>query len=142
MDRRHKSLVDASELLQVSKIISAAVHTVIDEWAKETQPGTASTTDILPSPALYRAQRTILAATGKLTELVSEPPNRVLEVACQYWECRALSIAAERRIPDLLAANEREGKDGVNVQALAEATGIERLKLCTSIQRSKRFFWP
>ena len=133
MERHNRTLADASELLRVAEIVSSSVSTVIAEWAKETQPGAASTKEILPSPALFQAQRTILAAAGKLTELVSEPHSRVLEVACQYWECRALSIAAERRIPDLLAAaGAKGGREGVDIRDLAEATGIEKFKLCMS----------
>ncbi|KAL9034022.1 MAG: hypothetical protein Q9214_007235, partial [Letrouitia sp. 1 TL-2023] len=72
-------------------------------------------------------QRTILAITGALTELVSEAPSRVNEVTSQFWESRALAIAAERRIPDLL---KDAGEEGIDVQEIANSTGIEGLKLC------------
>jgi len=58
---------------------------------------------------------------------VSEPPSRIIEVACQYWESRALYIAAERRIPDLLAD---VGEGGLSSKELGAKTGIEHLKLC------------
>ena len=132
MERHPKTLADANELLQVSELLTASVRTVINEWTNEslpsTSPAAARTSHFLPAPALHQAQRTILAIAGKLTELVSEPCSRVLEVACQYCECRALSIAAERRVPDLLAV---KGEEGVEIKGLAEATGIDDLKLCT-----------
>lgn len=79
---------------------------MVQEWAEEQKPGTSNDgapPDILPSRRLYEAQRTLIALTGTLTELVAEPSLRILEVGCQYWESRALFIACERRIPDLLA---------------------------------------
>lgn len=128
MERHSKTLADVKELLQIKELFNTTINTVIDEWTNESSNFTAgSTTNFLPSHELYQAQRTILAIAGKLTELISEPCSRILEVACQYWECRALSIAAERRIPDLLAA---KGMDGVDVKVLAEKTDIETAKLC------------
>ena len=128
MERYPKTVVEINELLQVSELLTGAVRTVIDEWAKETRDITPSgTVAFLPSQELHQAQRTILAIAGKLIELVSEPSQRILEVACQYWECRALSVAAERRIPDLLAA---KGDEGVEIAVLAKTTTIESAKLC------------
>lgn len=133
MDRFHKTLVDAAQLLQLSELISSNVRIVIDEWAKEYQSNarTGTSTDggspqKIPSRRLHEAQRTILAVTGSLTELVSEPSVRILEVSCQYWESRALYIAAERRIPDRL---HDAGDDGLTTKELGAMTGIEDAKL-------------
>lgn len=137
MERKPKSLSDAIHLLQLSELLTTSVRTVIDEWAKETYSptsgiGTSQSIDggtphILPSHTLHEAQRTILAIAGSLVELVSEPHSRIIELACQYWESRALYIVAERRIPDILAA---AGDAGVSAAELGEKTGIESLKLC------------
>ena len=134
MERSRKTTVDVVNLLKASELLNQSVRTVIEEWSKEEQPRASlsgkvtdgGTPKILPSRKLHEAQRTILAITGTLTELVSEAPNRVIEVATQYWESRALYIAAERRLPDLLAA---AGENGVSAQELGKATGIEYLKL-------------
>lgn len=130
MARPSKTLADAVHLLQLSELITANIRSVIDAWAKESKADEGGSPDgsphILPSHQLHQAQRTILASVGALTELVSEPSIRVIEVACQYWESRALAIAAERRIPDLLA---QAGAKGLAVDELGEATGIEHLKL-------------
>lgn len=130
MVRASKTLADAAQLLQLSELISTNIRSVIDAWAKESQSEDSNGPDgsphILPSHQLHQAQRTLLAAVGTLTELVSEPSVRVIEVACQYWESRALSIAAERRIPDFLA---QAGAKGLTVEELGDATGIEPLKL-------------
>ena len=130
MERPPRTLADAAQLLQVSELISTNIRKVIDAWADEASPSTdpsaASTSQILPSPALHEAQRTLLAATGTLTELVSEPSVRVIELGCQYWESRALYIAVERHIPDLLAS-----ADGASLMAdeLSPKVGIEARKL-------------
>ena len=127
MPRVTKSLTDAVRLLQVSQLLTQNIQTVIQEWAEEQKPGASNdgaSPDTLPSRRLYEAQRTLLALTGTLTELIAEPSQRILEVGCQYWESRALFIACERRIPDLLADS-----TGVSAQQLSKITGIEHLKL-------------
>lgn len=123
MDRLPKSLTDAVHLLRTCEVLTAAVRTVVDEWSKESR----SHINVLPSHKLHDAQRTVLAATGTLTELTSEPHSRVVEVACQYWESRALAIAAERKIADLLV---KAGDKGLSTRELGAATGIESRKLC------------
>ena len=130
MERPKKTLTDAAQLLQLSELLSTNVRIVINEWAKEQRPQASNdgaSPASLPSRKLHEAQRTILAITGSLTELVAEPSLRILEVGFQYWESRALYIAAERRIPDLLA---EAGGDGVSAKQLGSTTGIEHLKLC------------
>ena len=137
MSRQPKSLTDVAQLIQTTELLSKAVQVIVSEWSKEVEPlgGAQSTAggpgerQILPSHELYDAQRTILAATGKLTELVSEPSVRVLEVATQFQESRALYIAAERRIPDILVAKDNTG--GTPIAEISEKAKIESRKLCT-----------
>lgn len=141
MQRQQKPLKAVYELLQTVDIISANARTIIKEWSSEQNSdghglangvpsGSPSSTATLPSHALFQAQKTILAAVGKITELVSEPPNRLLEVGTSYWEARCLCIAAERRIPDFLA--ERGGKCGVHAEDIAKEKGVEVKKLSKS----------
>ena len=132
MARQMKTLADGARLLQLNEIFTSNIQTVISEWAKEYQPHASNDgapPASLPSRKLYEAQRTLLALTGTLTELIAEPSLRILEVGCQYWESRALYIAAERRIPDLLAA-EGATPDGIHVNKIGTETGIESMKLC------------
>ena len=126
MERPAKTLQDVAQLLQISDLISTNIRRVIEAWSVESNPSSSQTSKILPSPALHEAQRTLLSATGTLAELVSEPSVRVLELGCQYWESRALYIAAERRIPDALAHAEGAA---LTAEDLAEKTGIEVRKL-------------
>ena len=124
------TLTEAYQLLQLSTLITTNIHHVISAWASE--PTTSSTT--LPSPALHKAQCTLVAAMGKLTELIAEPSVRILELGCQYWESRALYIAVERRVADLLAehadGNGNEyGKGGLSADELGTAIVNEGRKL-------------
>jgi hypothetical protein len=136
MERFPKTAEEAAKLIQLADLLKKAAMTVVDEWKKEdfSQTGETNsfssqdTSAVLPNATLHQAQRTILAATGAITELVVEPYSRIQEVGCQYFESRALFIAAERRIPDLLA---EAGEKGLDVETLAQNTDIESAKLCT-----------
>lgn len=141
MDRLPRTHEDADKLIRLSELLQQAALTVKEEWAREDFSGVASngasgepnghhaegTARVLPSRKLWEAQRTIEAVSGALVELVSEPNQRIQQTLSQFLESRALFIAAERRIPDLLA---EAGDDGLSIHALAEKTGIERRKLC------------
>jgi hypothetical protein len=135
MERFPRSVQEAEQLIQLADLLKEAAKTVIGEWKKEEFPKTESansfytqdTAAVLPNVTLHEAQRVILAATGAITELVVEPYSRVQEVACQYFESRALFIAAERRIPDLL---EEAGLNGMDIATLSAKTEIEKGKLC------------
>ncbi|KKA24443.1 O-methyltransferase [Rasamsonia emersonii CBS 393.64] len=130
MERFPRSSPDAESLLQLVDLLKQSANTVIEEWKKEDftkgKGGSQDTPAVLPSHRLHQAQRTILAITGALVELVAEPYSRIQEVGCQYFESRALFIAAERRIPDLLA---EAGESGLEIDQLAAKTGIEASKL-------------
>jgi hypothetical protein len=108
----------SAKLQQLGALIQSALSTLITTNEKST--------DALPSKLLFDAQRTILSAAGMLTELASDPSSRLLEVSTQYFEARALHIAAENRIPDLLAASD----EGVTVDELAKSIGCDAAKLC------------
>ncbi|RMZ86788.1 hypothetical protein DV736_g5986, partial [Chaetothyriales sp. CBS 134916] len=134
MERFPKSEQEAEKLIQLADLLQDAARMVVGEWKKEEFPTSESansfctqdTSAILPSPALHQAQRSLLAAIGAISELVVEPCSRVQEVACQFFESRALFIAAERSIPDLL---EEAGDDGIDIATLSQKTGIEKGKL-------------
>ncbi|KAI1145686.1 hypothetical protein F4825DRAFT_467132 [Nemania diffusa] len=70
-----------------------------------------------PTKPLFDAQRTLLAPAGLLTELISEPQNRLLEVSSQYFEARALHMIADKRVPDILARSGDRGIDEEDVFA-------------------------
>jgi hypothetical protein len=127
--------VDVAQLIQTIDHLTKAAQVVVAEWSSEVESlsnsatgGSSGDRQTLPSHELYEAQRIILAATGKLTELISEPSLRILEVATQFQESRALYIAAERRIPDILA--EKDNTGGTSISEVSERVKIESRKLC------------
>ncbi|KAJ5892735.1 hypothetical protein N7504_009426 [Penicillium tannophilum] len=123
---------DAHQLLQLAEVTRDSIHSIIAEWAKvpaspfNKDGGIDESEANLPSRKLFEAQRTLIATTGKLVELVSSPSSRLLEVSSQYNEARCLHIAAVLRIPDILAEN---GDKGVSMEHIAEKVGLEKRKL-------------
>lgn len=109
----------SAKLIQLGVLVQSALATLItsSEDSKES----------LPPKELFNAQRTILSAVGMLTELVSTPSSRLLEVSTQYFEARALHIAAEKRVPDMLVGSD---ESGVAVEELAKQVGCDPTKLC------------
>jgi hypothetical protein len=130
MERLPHTPQDADNLLKLSDLLREAALTVKEEWAREDFSGSAQdgkdTAHLLPSRRLWDAERTIEAVSGALVELVAEPQQRIQQVLAQFMESRALYIAAERRIPDLLA---EAGDEGLDIKLLAEKTRIEQRKL-------------
>jgi len=150
MERFPRTPEDADKLLKLSDLLRDAALTVKEEWAKEVftessanpngkangnhgHHGHKATARILPSRKLWDAERTIEAISGVLVELVSEPHQRIQQVLTQYMESRALFIAAERRIPDLLA---EAGDEGLDIKTLGEKTNIEYRKLGTWLSQA------
>lgn len=117
------SLDDSSrKLLQLGALIQSSI---VDYVTLKQAPVEKSEGTLLSKPC-FDAQRSLLAAAGLITELISEPQNRLLEVSSQYFEARALHIVADARVPDIIARN---GGDGVSVKQLAAEIGIEERKL-------------
>lgn len=110
------------KLLQLGGLIQTAIAEYVTQ---RHLPHDAEGT--LPSKPVYNAQQTLRSAAGMLTELASDPKGRLLEVSSQYFEARALHIAADKRIPDMLA---ERGAEGLDVRTLANRCGIEHKKLC------------
>lgn len=108
-----------TQLRQLGDLINSSIQTVVK--LNEASKGE------LPAKPLFDAQRALLSAAGKLTELVSQPSTRVLEVSSQYFEARCLHIVADKHVPDILA---KAGDAGVHVTGIAKSVGIEPRKLC------------
>ncbi|KAJ5725584.1 uncharacterized protein N7483_006941 [Penicillium malachiteum] len=99
-----------TDLSAAAQILNSSVEALIAEWKSDDAEGkTLDNGVLLPTQASYDAHKTILGAVGKIQELVSSPPIRLIETSCQFYESRALHIAAEHRIADLLAAHDEQG---------------------------------
>ncbi|KAL6305483.1 S-adenosyl-L-methionine-dependent methyltransferase [Sparassis latifolia] len=115
----------AEKLLAVVDLVVNAAQVVIQEWTKEDATGGQNA---LPASVdLFKAQRTILAACGSFTEILQVPQRRILEVANQFFEARALHIAVEHRVAHHLA--EVDQAVGMPISELSKATGLHPGKL-------------
>lgn len=120
-----------AQLLQLGALVQDAITKYLVDEYQDGQHCAVSSDGSLPTWPQFNAQRCLLAASGSLTEAVSDPASRLLEVSSQYFEARALHIAADQRIPDALAVS-RTGSDqdgGIDLATLASSTGIESRKL-------------
>lgn len=122
----------SQKLLQVSELVQTSITQLI--IARRGRPSDEHSATDLPEWDLFNAQRTLLAAAGTLTELASEPRDRLLEVSSQYFEARALHIAVDARIPDILGES---GHGGLGIDGLASRVGIEWRKLCETSNSCK-----
>ncbi|KAF3901332.1 O-demethylpuromycin-O-methyltransferase [Dactylellina cionopaga] len=113
---------NALRLLKLSELIQTAVTDYVAAKSLEVKDVEGS----LPSHAVFEAQKTLLSAAGMITELVSDPSGRVIEVALQHYESRSMHIAASLHIPEILAEH---GDAGCDIKILATRVGIESRKL-------------
>ncbi|KAM0657531.1 hypothetical protein ACHAPH_006636 [Verticillium nonalfalfae] len=116
----------SDHLLQLGELIQTNITQLVESRRAVTATGNGTEPSDLPPWSVFNAQRALQAATGSLTELISQPENRLLEVSSQYFEARALHIAADARIPDLLA---KTAPRGVPIDLLSAKAGIESRKL-------------
>ena len=112
------------------RMLAAASEEVIQAWEREEREFTAPKNTIyskVPSHELYNARRTVIGAAGMAIDLVQDPAVRCMETCGQYLESRALHIAVEKGIPDLLA--QAAPGEGVSLEQLSKSTGIKAQKL-------------
>lgn len=119
----------AERLRAAVKLLAEASEVIINEWEKEEKNPISNPSDGSPlrSHELYDASRTMLGAMGVCGELVQEPRARLIELSLQYYESRALHIAAEARVADIL--QEGDHKEGVSIDELSRRTGVKAHKL-------------
>ncbi|GJE89686.1 O-methyltransferase [Phanerochaete sordida] len=111
------------------RTLTDASEAVIAAWQRDAAapPAPKSLASSVPSHALFDARRTAIGAAGMLMVLVQDPRIRAMELCAQYLEARAWHIAVEKSVPDVLA--EAGPGEGVAIQRLSEATGINEDKL-------------
>ncbi|GBE84213.1 O-methyltransferase gedA [Sparassis crispa] len=117
----------AKELLALVALVTDASQIMIQEWAKEDSSVKAGEQDTFSSAALRNAQRTIISTCGSFTELAQVPQKRLIEVATEFSEARALHVVAEHRIADHLSAVDQ--KLGMPISELSKETGLHPQKL-------------
>ncbi|CZR56846.1 related to O-methyltransferase [Phialocephala subalpina] len=120
-----------AQLREILSLLSTAVEKIASEWelhsSHDSHHGSREATDSSVSHTEYDAVNTVLAAVGSLESLVLEPHVHLISMSMSYTIARALHIAAEHNVADLLA---RAGEEGLHAADLARSTGIEEKKLC------------
>lgn len=126
----------ATKLLALVDLINKNSKTILDEWEREDSLSSddmqTNQDPLLPTWDLYNAQRTLISVCGAFTELVQNPQLRLLEMSVGFFESRALHVAVEHRIPDILATADR-AKGGMYIGDLSAKVGIDVRKLGTFI---------
>lgn len=123
------------KLLALIDLVNTAAQTVVQEWTKEdlqAQPE-RKTEDSIPSLRLYDAQRTIIGSCGGLSELLLHPEHLISEVALGFFQSRALHVAAENHIADILATAEHGS--GMSIKKIGARAALDPHKLGMFISR-------
>ncbi|OAP57195.1 hypothetical protein AYL99_07933 [Fonsecaea erecta] len=115
----------AAQLRAVLALLSVAVENLASEW--ESSPGDDFASSSTVSHAEHDAVKVIIAALGSIESLVLDPHTRLLNLSMSYLISRALHVAAEHRLAELLA---RAEEGGATAGHLARTTGLEEGKLC------------
>lgn len=120
-------------------MLADSAEVAIKEWELEEQ--TAKRLAIpeydLPSPALYEARRTFVGACGMGMDLVQDPIQRLTVMSGSFFDSRALRIAVEARIADVL--DSADPKEGMFLGDIADlhSTRPSMPMLHTHIQRGQ-----
>ncbi|KIK53524.1 hypothetical protein GYMLUDRAFT_49298 [Collybiopsis luxurians FD-317 M1] len=113
----------SEQMRSLMAIMVQAVDDIIEAWATEDQ----GPVDATPSAEIFKARRTILAAMGVITDLVQSAPERLMEICSQFYESRALHVAVQNNVPELLST--ASPRDGVSLNQLCATTGMNKQKL-------------
>lgn len=111
------------------KLLSDASEVVIKDWEEEERNPAPKQADgsSVPSHALHNARKRIQGAMGVCSELVLDPRARLMEMAIEFYEARALHIAAEVRVADILDSGDHE--KGMSADEIGRRTGIKAHKI-------------
>jgi len=123
----------AQELRELIRMLTEASEVVIKEWEAAEQEPAVEPVASLPSAGLYEARRVMIGACGMCVDLVQEPENRLSDVGFSYFLSRALHIAVQARVADVLDG--ADPNEGLSSEVIGEKVGINALKL-TRVLRS------
>jgi hypothetical protein len=118
----------AARLKEIGALLTGAIDTLSSQWeasADASLNGDAGAKSRPVTQTEFQASRVIHSAVGALECLVVAPPNFLTNLCMSYSISRALHIAAEHNIAELLS----QADDGQSVERLAAEIGLETGKL-------------
>jgi len=117
----------AQKLRTLVSMLTDASEVIIKEWEAEEQAPPAESGVPLPSAALFEARRIVSGACGMCMDLIQEPGSRLTDIACSFFISRALHIAVQARVADVLA--DADPAQGISCEDISQKTGINAQKL-------------
>ncbi|KZT63930.1 S-adenosyl-L-methionine-dependent methyltransferase [Daedalea quercina L-15889] len=123
------SLAEKIETLRsLVRLINDASEVVFQEWQAELKsPSPDPLSSLLPSPELFEGRRSLLGACGMVSDIIAEPQQRLMEMSVGYFTSRALHIAADAHVAEILAG--ADPAEGMHVKEIAHKAGTEQWKL-------------
>lgn len=111
-------------------LLSEASETVIREWEAEDAQVVGRdgfTKARVPSRPLFDAQRTLVGACNMCIDIVDDPFNRIYDVNLSATTSRALQIAIQAGIPDVL--DDVDAGGGVPISEISRRATIREADL-------------
>ncbi|PCH41150.1 S-adenosyl-L-methionine-dependent methyltransferase, partial [Wolfiporia cocos MD-104 SS10] len=117
----------AQQLRDLLRLLNDSAEVIIKDWESGEQTAPVESGAPLPSPEVFEATRIVTGACGMFLDLVQEPGSRLTEVACAYFLSRALHVAIQARVAEILA--DADPTKGMSAALISEKTGINEQKL-------------
>ncbi|PCH41144.1 S-adenosyl-L-methionine-dependent methyltransferase [Wolfiporia cocos MD-104 SS10] len=117
----------AQQLRDLLRLLNDSAEVIIKDWEGSEQTAPVESGAPLPTPEVYEATRIVTGACGMFLDLVQEPGSRLTEIACVYFLSRALHVAAQARVAEILA--DADPTEGMSAALISEKTGINDQKL-------------
>ncbi|PCH39010.1 S-adenosyl-L-methionine-dependent methyltransferase, partial [Wolfiporia cocos MD-104 SS10] len=117
----------AQQLRDLLRLLNDSAEVIIKDWESGEQIAPVESGAPLPSPEVYEATRIVTGACGMCLDLVQEPSSRLTEIACAYFLSRALHIAVQARVAEILA--DTDPTEGMSAALISEKTCINEQKL-------------
>ncbi|PCH41151.1 S-adenosyl-L-methionine-dependent methyltransferase [Wolfiporia cocos MD-104 SS10] len=117
----------AQQWRDLLRLLNDSAEVIIRDWESGEQTTPVESGAPLPSPEVYEATRIVTGACGMFLDLVQEPGSRLTEIACANFISRALHVAIQARVAEILA--DADPTKGMSAALISEKTGINEQKL-------------
>ncbi|KZT65014.1 S-adenosyl-L-methionine-dependent methyltransferase [Daedalea quercina L-15889] len=115
-------------LRSLISLLTDASEAVIKEWKATDARGVDGLANAsLPSPELFDARRILIGACNMCIDIVDDPLNRIMDINFAYTAGRALYLAVQTNIPDIL--ENKPATEGIAVSELSRRIGAREAEL-------------